>query len=402
MNTIRLISHSTGMLNRHKLRTSFMMLGSFVGVAALTLAISVGQAAERKMLKTVRQIFGDSSVIILDGGGRMAGGPRGQGTMLKIDDIAAVQRELAGIDTWDPQQGLVTSVRHADASDTAQVLGESERSERVWGRGVSRGTYFDETAVTASTRVAVIGETVAHELFKSEDPIGADIQIGSVPFRVIGILEPWGTDPHGMDRDNEIIVPISTLMRRLTNVDTIAAAKLIVSDPDRGDRMAVEIKRILRDRHGLTAGQPDDFSILTASEVRKMVATVQRILFLYLPLVAAISLIVGGVVSASLMVASVSERTSEIGLRRAIGARAGDIRLQFLIETAATTLAGGFAGILLGYVLAQLGAQKMHLDSVAPWGAALIGIAASTAVGLAAGLLPARQAARLSPADALR
>ena len=402
MNTIRLISHSVGMLNRHKLRTSFMMLGSFVGVAALTLAISVGQAAERKILNTVHQIFGDSSVIILDGGGRMPGGPRGQGTRLKVDDIAAVQREISGIDTWDPQQGLVTSVRHAGESDTAQVLGESERSERVWGRSVNRGAYFDETAVAGSARVAVIGQTVADELFKSEDPIGADIQIGAVPFRVIGILEPWGTDPHGMDRDNEIVVPLSTLMRRLTNVDTIAAAKLVVSDPEHSDLMGAEIKRILRERHGLSAGQPDDFSILTATEVRKMVATVQRILFFYLPLVAAISLIVGGVVSASLMVASISERSGEIGLRRAIGARASDIGLQFLIETAATTLIGGIAGILLGYVLAQMGAQKMHLGSVAPWDAALIGIAASTAVGLAAGLLPARQAARLSPADALR
>lgn len=403
MSTTRLVGHSLRMMGRYKLRSSFMMLGSLLGVGALTLVISVGQAAQRKMLKTVGQMFGDSSVMIFDGGGHMMGGPRGPGTRLKVDDIAAVAKELPGIEAWDPLQALSgASVRRGGVTDSARVLGQSERSEQVWRRTALRGEFFDAAAVTGSARVAVIGETVANELFKNEDPIGADIEIGSVPFRVIGVLEPWGTDPHGMDRDNEVVVPISTLMRRLTNVDTISAAKLLATDPASAEEMTKEITRILRERHALAAGQPDDFSILTATEVRQMVAEVRRVMFLYLPLVAVVALVVGGIVSASLMLASVNERVVEIGLRRAVGARAEDIRLQFLLETAATTLAGGIAGIALGYFGAELGASRMHLGAITPWTAALIGVIASTVVGLAAGLFPALRAARLSPAEALR
>ena len=402
MNTMRLVSHSAGMMGRHKLRTGFMMIGSFIGVSALTLVVSVGLAAERKMLKLAHQMFGESSLMIIDGGGHMMGGPRSPGTRLKIDDLEAIAKQVPKIESWDPQQGLTASVRHGDLADTAQVLGESERSEHVWGRPAVQGAYFDDTAVKSSERVALIGQTVATQLFGNENPMGAEIRIGSVPFRVVGILEPWGTDPHGMDRDNEIVVPISTLMRRLTNVDTITGAKLLVAPSAQDDQMVKAIETILRDRHGLAADQPDDFSILTASEVRQVMAAMKRILSLYLPMVAAISLLAGGIVSASLMVASVNERAGEIGLRRAVGARTEDIRLQFLIETAATTVAGGVAGILLGYVLARMGATKMHLGTVAPWSAALLGILASIVVGLAAGLLPAQRAARRSPVDALR
>ena len=199
-----------------------------------------------------------------------------------------------------------------------------------------------------------------------------------------------------------MIVPISTLMQRLTNVDTISAAKLLVTDPTRSDEMKAEITRTLRERHGLATGQPNDFSIITATEIRRMVGQVQRVLFFYLPLVAAITLVVGGVVSASLMLVSVNERVPEIGLRRAIGARAQDIRLQFLLETTITMLAGGLGGVALGYVVAQLGASRMHLEGVNPWTAALLGVLASSLVGLLAGILPALRAARLHPAEALR
>jgi putative ABC transport system permease protein len=402
MNTMRLVTHSAGMMGQHKLRAGFMMIGSFIGVAALTLVVSIGLAAERKLLKLAHQMFGESSLMIIDGGGHMMGGPRNPGTRLKIDDVEAVAKQVPEVESWDPQQGLTASLRRGDVADTAQVLGETERSEHVWGRPAVQGAYFDDTAVKSSERVALIGQTVATQLFGNENPMGQEIQIGSVPFRVVGTLEPWGTDPHGMDRDNEIVVPISTLMRRLTNVDTITGAKLLIAPSAREDQVVKAIETILRERHGLSVDQPNDFSILTASEVRKVMASIKRILSLYLPMVAALSLLAGGIVSAALMVASVNERAAEIGLRRAVGARSEDIRLQFLIETTATTLAGGVAGILLGYVLAHMGATHMHLGSVAPWGAALLGIASSVVVGLAAGLLPAQRAARMSPVDALR
>jgi putative ABC transport system permease protein len=402
MSTTRLVTLSFRAMARYKLRSGFMMLGSLVGVAVLTLVVSIGQGIETKILKTVGQILGDSSVVIVGGGSRLMGGHRPEAARLTLDDIATIAKEIPEIEAWDPQQDLLLSVKHADRTTTVRVLGESERAEHVWGRTVSRGAFFDLAAVTGSARVAVIGWTVARALFGIDDPLDAEIRIGAVPFRVIGVLEPFGTDMHGMDRDNEIVVPISTLTRRLTNVDTISAARLLLRDPSVGEDAGREVTRILRERHVLTAGQPDDFRILTALEVRRNVAMIQRILFWYVPLVAAVALVVGGIVSAMLMLASVNARISEIGLRRAVGARPEDIRLQFLIETAVTTISGGLGGIALGYIGAQVVATRLELGDIFSWKAVLLGVTAAAVTGLIAGVAPARRAARLQPADALR
>jgi putative ABC transport system permease protein len=402
MRTARLATHSFRFMARYPLRSTFLMLGSLVGVAALTLVVSLGQGVQVKVLNTVGQMLGNSSILLISGGSRIMGSPRAGASRLTIDDLTAVANELDDIEAWDPQQDLSSVARYREATATVRVLGQSERGERVWARGVNRGQYFDEAAVRSAARVAVIGDTVARRLFGQEDPLDAEIRVGAVPFRVIGVLEPLGTDMHGMDRDNEIVVPISTLMRRLTNVDTIAAAKLLVKDPDREEVIAGEVARILRTRHALASGEPDDFRLVTTVEVRKMVTWIRRVLFLFVPLVAAVVLLVAGIVAATLMLSSVNERTAEIGLRRAIGARPEDIRLQFATETAVTILSGGFAGLLLGYAGAQLLATRMQLSETFSWEAVLVGIVASAITGLLAGVLPARRAAQLQPAEALR
>jgi putative ABC transport system permease protein len=332
----------------------------------------------------------------------MMGSPRAGASRLTIDDVAAVARETPAVEDWDPQAELRQAVRAGELSTTARVTGQSERWERVWGRGVSRGASFDATAVTTSARVALIGETVARDLFPSQDPVGAEIRIGSVPFTVIGVLERFGTDMHGMDRDNEIVVPITTLMRRLTNADAINAAKLLVREGASQKEASREVKRVLRERHALDRDQPDDFRLMTSVEVARMMQTIERILFLYVPLAGGIVLLVGGVVAAALMLASVNERTGEIGLRRAVGAQPIDIRAQFLIETAAIIIAGAVLGILLGYIGAQLLATRMQLGNAFSWAAVIVSVVASAIVGLLAGVLPARRAARLHPVDALR
>jgi putative ABC transport system permease protein len=402
MRTARLVRQSLRTMGRSKLRSGFMMLGSLIGVAALTLVVSVGEGAERKMLATVRQLFGGSSILVAAGGGRFMGGPRAEGARLTLDDIEALAREIPGIEAWDAQQSLGEQVRHEEASERARILGQTERSERVWNRGVSRGEYFDAAAVAGSARVALVGETVVRELFGAEEPLGAEILIGPVRFRVVGVLERFGTDIHGMDRDDEVVVPLSTAMRRLMNVDTIQAAKLLVKDPAAIEATAREVKRVLRERHALAAGQPNDFTVITAVQVQRMVGKVQRVLFLFLPLVAGVSLLAGCVVAASLMLASVNERVGEIGLRRAVGARPEDIQWQFLLETAVTALGGGLVGLVVGSIGAQLVARRMILGGVFSWKAILLGLVAAAVTGLLAGVLPARRAARLQPADALR
>lgn len=402
--TARLVAHSFKALNRFRFRSAVLMLGSLVGVTALTLVISVGKGAERKMLSTVRQLFGGSSILLITGGGRIIGGPRPGAARLTLDEVAGLVRQLPEIEAWDPQQGLTGEpVRTSSgATTTARVLGESERFERVWNRSVVQGEPFDAAAVAGSARVALIGSTVARDLFGTADPLGAEIQIGAVRFKVVGRLEPFGTDAHGMDRDAEIVVPLTTLQRRVMNVDTISGAKLLVRDPARVEATAKALKALLRERHALAPGQPNDFTVITATQVQKMVGQVERVLFVFLPLVAAVSLVVGCVVAASLMLASVSARVGEIGLRRAVGARPWDIQLQFLLETAVTSLGGGVLGLVAGLGLAQWAAQRFTLGGVFSWQAILLGLGASALTGLLAGVAPARRAARLEPADALR
>jgi putative ABC transport system permease protein len=378
------------------------MLGSVVGVAALTLVVSIGQGVQAKVLKTVGQIVGDSSILVMSGGSRILGSPRAGASRLTIDDLTAVAADVDEIDLWDPQQDISSVVRYRDNTATVRILGQSERGERVWARTVTRGHYFDGAAVTSAARVAVIGQTVARILFGNEDPVDAEIRIGAVPFRVIGVLEPFGTDMHGMDRDNEITVPISTLMRRLTNVDSISAAKLLVKDPAREEKTSREIARVLRIRHALGGDEPDDFKLVTAVEVRSMTTWVRRVLLLFVPLLAGVVLLAAGIVAATLMLSSVNERIAEIGLRHAVGARPADIRLQFATETAITILAGGLGGLMLGYAGVRIAATRLQLGNTFSWEAVVVGIIASALTGLLAGVLPARRAAQLNPVDALR
>jgi putative ABC transport system permease protein len=403
MNFTRRITESFWNLTRYPMRSSFMMLGCLVGVAALNLVVGVGSAVERRLVNTVQMYFSASSILVTSGGNPFAGGPRGDGARLTLDDIEAVASALPSIEAWDPMQVLdPVPLKTGNASATGRVVGSSDRAERVWQRGVTRGEYFDATAVGRASRVALLGATLSRALFKGDDPLDAEILIAGAPFRVIGLLEPVGTDIHGIDRDNEVIVPISTMLRRVMNVDSIRGAKLLVRDPAQVTQVARDIRSILREHHGLASGQTDDFTVVTPVEVQKLVANTKRILFIFLPLVAAVALLVGGIVSASLMLSSVSQRTSEIGLRRALGARTRDIALQFLLETSATTVVAGVLGTGLGIVAARLIAERLSLPPSLPWGAAMLGLLLAAMIGLAAGVMPARRAARLQPVDALR
>jgi putative ABC transport system permease protein len=320
-----------------------------------------------------------------------------------MEDLKAIAASVPSIDTWDPTQVYDDApLRTTDGSTTGRVLGASERSEQVWQRSVSRGEFFDAAAVSRASRVALIGSTIERELFKNQDAVGAEISINGAPFRVIGVLESMGTDIHGLDRDNELLIPITTLMRRVLNVDTIRAAKILVKDSTHVTETALAVRRVLRERHGLAPDQVDDFTAVTPVQVQKLVSKTRQVLFLFLPLVAFVALLVGGVVSASLMLMSVSERIGEIGLRRALGATARDIAAQFLLETALISFVGGLLGAALGSLLSMFIAQKFAFPAFVSPEATVLGLALSVATGLASGVLPARRAARLVPIEALR
>jgi putative ABC transport system permease protein len=250
--------------------------------------------------------------------------------------------------------------------------------------------------------VALIGEKVAADLFGEADPIGEQIRIASVPFEVLGILEPYGIDPHGLDLDNEIIVPVTTVMRRLNNVDYLASAKILVDTKTDLDATVFAIEDVLRERHGLAANQQNDFHMITPVQVEHMVESANDLFTVFLPIVAIISILVGGVVVANLMLMSVNERRQEIGLRKAIGARSRDVWWQFVLEATLVTTLGGVLALGVGATALQFIARAMDADPAFPWPVTFMGMGIAVLVGLVAGVMPARRAARMDPIASLR
>jgi putative ABC transport system permease protein len=394
-------------MGRYKMRTFFMMVGIIIGIMALTLILSIGKGTEKKVMDNIETMFSANSLLISASSGQMRGGPHAGGptTTFTIDDLETLQEEIPNVMAWDTLQVLQDrEVKYQEKSDNIRVIGHSETADQVWNIGVTRGELFDSDAVLTSARVALIGTHAVDTLFGETDPIGEQIRIGNVPFRIIGILKERGIDLHGWDRDNEILVPYTTALRRLMNVDYIQTAKLLVKDYKRKKMEATveSITAILRERHALDENVADDFSIFTPVLVQDMVSSANRIFTLFLPLIAGLSLLVGGVIVANLMLISVSERTSEIGLRKAVGARAKDIQLQFLTETTFITLMGGLVGIVLGLAGTQLVSALMEIPATLSWEALLLGVIFSTLVGLIAGIVPARRAAGLQPVESLR
>lgn len=402
--TARILGNSARGLARNRLRTFFMMLGTFVGVCALTLVLAIGRGTQRDMLEKVERMLGGWSMFVSAGGARMRGGPRDPAnTTLTLEDVRAVVTQLDPVEVADPAVfGGPKEVVYGGRSRQIRVEGHAETAEVVWNRSVTRGSYFSEADVARTARVALVGEVVVRELFEGRDPIGEQIRIGAVPFRVIGILEPVGVDPHGLDKDDEIIVPISTMMRRVLNVDYIFGAKLGLRPGTDFDRTVQDVRAILRRRHALGPDQPDDFATHTPEQVQQMVRSANRVFTVFLPLIAAVSILVGGLVVANLMLVTVHERRAEIGLRKAIGARPRDILLQFLAESAAVTGLGGVFAVATGLLALTL--VTMHGATVPgmPWTVALLGLASAVTVGVVAGVIPARRAARLDPVRTLR
>jgi putative ABC transport system permease protein len=405
MRTSRLIGSSLRAMRRSKLRTFFMMLGTLIGVTALTVVMALGRGTQAALMRDIERMFSGSTIILNAGSGMRPGGPHGSGptTTLLPEDIAAIETEVPAVLMADRLQGIGAAdvVFEGNVSDI-RILGHSEHGPEVWNRGAGRGAYFTAADVATAARVAVIGTTAARNLFGDTDPIGRQIRIGTVPLDVIGVLEPFGVDPHGIDKDNEIHVPYTTAMRRLRNVDYLAASKILVDPGADLDATVLAIEDLLRRRHQLAPGEPNDFSMHTPTQVRQMVAASHSTFGVLLPIVAVIAIVASGVVVANLMLLAVGERRHEIGIRKAIGARTRDVWWQFVLEATAVTTLGGVLAIAAGMLILQY--LKLHgaADFIFPWPVTLLGLGIAMAVGLVAGALPARRAARMHPVDALR
>lgn len=400
MNTKLLLASSLRTLRRFKLRTLLMGIGVAVGVAVLVAARSLGSGSEQALLDKVNRMFGPGSILITV---RSAGAPTLSVQTLTIADLEAIEDSLDQIVAWDPMLVLgQRQLKAQGANRQVTIYGHSDRAREVWNRGVVDGRFFAAGDVASAARVALLGTRIAEALFGDASPVGEQVQIDGTPFRVVGVLEPIGVDPHGTDRDEDVMVPTTTVMRRLLNVDYITNAKLLVADPEQVEATAERIDEILRRRHAIAGGEPADFAIFTPEFVGRMISRSKRVLKVFVPLGAGVVLLVAAIVIATIMRMAVRERVPEVGLRKAVGATEGQISFQFLLEAVAVTLLAGLVGLGLGAIAVAAIAARMQLPAAITADALLLGAGAALTVGVVSGLAPARRAARLDPIAALK
>jgi len=404
MNKYKIIESSFRVLSRNKLNTFFMILGIVIGIAALSLTFSLGKSTEKQLTEKVKKLFSPNNILITSGRVELGGGRSSESATanLKIEDIEAIMNEIPGVTMYDvfqttPERDVIFGNKNVSTA----INGGTAEGEIVMRRSVTKGEYFSKAEEKSSARVALIGTKIAKKLFEDSDPVGAQIRVGQVPFTVKGVLEERGIDPHGSDLDMNVIVPITTLMNRLMNVNYIAGAKIEVEDASKTEEIAVKINSLLRERHSLNVNETNDFSLVTPVMVKEIIKKMNRVFTLFLPLISGIALLVGGVVIVVIMLMSVSKRVSEIGLRKALGARPKDIMFQFLVEASVLALFGGVIGLSLGLTAAWLFMSSKGLIFFFPWETVLIGVLFPIIIGVLAGILPARKASQMNPIESL-
>ena len=390
MNGIRLIRTSLCNVGRFKMRSFFMSIGVALGVATLIAGSSVGGGAAQKISDQIDRMFGPGTIMI-------------GSAQLKLPDLVAVAEQMDQVVAYAPRLSLSEmGIQYMGTSEQAAVSGFSANGDYVWNRSVIDGRYISARDVDRASRIALIGTKLKEALFADADAIGEEIMIGTVPFEVVGILDPLGIDPHGDDRDMDVYVPISTAQRRLVNTDIVGNGKLVVANADNVEQDAEELAGLLRDRFEIAQGQPDTFRIYTSKFAGKAAAKAKRMLGVYVMVAAVVVLLVAAVVISSIMLIVVRERIAEIGLRKALGATQRSIATQFLCESTMVSLIAGVAGIALGLGVASFIAQRYEIPMNLTLFAVALAVLASVSVGILSGIIPARRAASLDPVKALQ
>eukprot|EP01022_Parablepharisma_sp_SALTPOND_P019541 TRINITY_DN33549_c0_g5_i1.p1 TRINITY_DN33549_c0_g5~~TRINITY_DN33549_c0_g5_i1.p1 ORF type:complete len:381 (+),score=145.29 TRINITY_DN33549_c0_g5_i1:1206-2348(+) len=380
-----------------------MMIGLIIGIASLTVIHEIGQGAQQMVTDRMASMgFGADAFYISAGGGKLGvrhGMKRTQ--TLTPEDAEAIAR-LDGIDTVVPHKNVArTQVSAGGRHTNTRVRGTPPgwAAARRWE--VMRGRFVNLRDLVTYNRVAVLGTTVVRELFGETNPVGKRIRIGRTPFTVVGVMESKGSMGH-RDRDDFVIVPFTTATKRLARDDKVSGMRVMLADPGRLEEIKQEVTEVLRSRHKLAEGVPDDFLIITPEELMRFITRQSRSLVAMLTFISAVSLFVSGVVIMNIMLVAVSERSYEIGVRRAVGARRRDIMYQVLMESLMVAAAGGLCGLALGVLLSYLANLLLNIPTAfSPLGF-LWALGFSAGVGLLFGLAPARKAALLRPVEALR
>lgn len=399
----KLITLAFKSITKNKMRSFLTMLGIIIGVASVIALVSIGNGAKADVEKQVASL--GTNLIIIHSGSSKTGGVRGGAGSQDTLDLKDAQKLkarspcLAGVSpVINVQCQIITSGSNWNTS----IKGVSTDYPSVCNYNIATGAFFTERDVKARSKVAVIGQTVVDELFEGQDPVGEKIRIRNVPFRIIGVLAEKGQSGMGSDQDDVILAPSTTVLYRLSDGKKIRDIMASAVSPSKMDDAKSEITEILRTSHRLKDGDEDDFQIKDQTEINSMATSITGTLTVLLSAVAGVSLLVGGIGIMNIMLVSVTERTREIGIRMAVGARGIDILIQFLIEALTLSLVGGVTGIVTGLGLAFLIGDLMGSSVVITPSVIISTTLFTGVVGVFFGFYPARKAANLNPIDALR
>ncbi|MEJ0021180.1 MAG: ABC transporter permease [Candidatus Doudnabacteria bacterium] len=393
----------------NKTRTFLTMLGIIIGITAVIILISAGNGAKSLIINQVEGIGSNLLFVIPGGSGKSQFSAPAQAsgatvTSLTSEDVKALQnKDLAPhLQYVSPEVRGQFDVGFGNQDETAAVAGEDENFGIVRQITLSEGEWFTKSEVDGFGQVAILGATIKDDLFGNQDPIGQLIKIKQLSFRVIGVAEPKGLGPGGVDQDSQVTVPVSTAQKIILGINYYSLIQIQVKDASSLPAAEDEVTKVLRSNHHITDPNKDDFTIRNQQDALTLLSTITSALTLFLGAIAGISLVVGGIGIMNIMLVSVTERTREIGLRKAIGAKRKDILQQFLFEAVTLTIIGGIIGVVLGFLGSIAIAKIGNWSPTVPVYGILLAVGVSALFGLGFGIYPANKASKLSPIEALR
>jgi len=390
-------------LARNKLRAFLTMLGIIIGVGAVIAMVAIGEGAKSTIRAQIAAL-GTNVLIVLPGSNVQGGVRAGFGNVntLLDADARAMARELPSVAFVSPVLRRQEQVVAANLNWGTLAQGVAPEFQQIRDWEVAQGRFLHEGDMESAAKVAVIGQTVARQLFGSDDALDAVIRIRNIPFRVVGVLVAKGQTGQGTDQDDTVMIPYTTMQKRLMRITWVQSIVVKAVSAERVDEAQEQINLLLRQRHRIVSGREDDFNVRNLSDIAEAATTTARVMAVLLGSVASISLLVGGIGIMNIMLVSVTERTREIGIRMAVGARSRDIMLQFLVEAVVMAATGGLIGILLGVGSSEVIKQWAQWPTLINPAIIAIAFLFSGAVGVFFGFYPAKKAANLDPIEALR
>ncbi|WP_033171401.1 ABC transporter permease [Selenomonas sp. ND2010] len=390
-------------LYANKMRSLLTMLGIIIGVGAVIALVSVGMGVRSNVTSSIASL--GSNMLIVSPGSSNRGGTRGgAGSMqtLKYDDATAIKEKIKNIDYVSPSVSSSYQVVYGNNNWKTSVQGVTPEFMAIRSLSISNGSFISLNDMNKRSRVAVIGTTVAENLFDQENPVGKNIRINNQPYKVIGLLDSKGQSSMGQDQDDMIYVPITTAQERMLGITYVQSINIQVSDQKYMDQVQAEVETLLRTRHHLVGDKENDFNVRNLTSLMETVSQSTAMLTMLLGAIAGISLLVGGIGIMNIMMVSVTERTREIGIRKALGATFMNIMTQFLIESMVIGVIGGIIGIVFGCAASQIIATVGNFKTVITVTPIVISFVFAVGTGLFFGIYPARKAAKLDPIEALR